>query len=82
MFCLYLNSMGFGYCDDVANVLSSLCAAAGYQTRVWELNGHVVCEVYNNGRWELYDADLRTLYVDHVGNLVGVEYFKFLKETL
>ncbi|MCE3258321.1 MAG: hypothetical protein K0Q64_2404, partial [Nitrobacter vulgaris] len=45
-----LSSLGFGYCDDVASAFSILAKEAGYEVRVWTLSGHVVAEVWVDGR--------------------------------
>jgi len=71
---LYVNSLGFGYCDDVANVLASILTDAGISARVWQLEGHIVCEALIDGDWVILDPDLQTLYADSSGKLVGVEY--------
>jgi|GEM_PF-2577887 len=66
-----VNSIGFGFCDDVAKAYAVLGQAAGYATRVWWLYGHVVPEIFVNGRWEVLDPDLATYYVDTTGNIAG-----------
>ena len=75
---LYLNSIGFGYCGEVASVYWSLVTSYGYEARVWAIgepwDGHIVGEVLNNGRWELYDVDMEVLYVDAEGNIAGYDY--------
>jgi Big-like domain-containing protein/putative type II/III system pilus formation protein/transglutaminase superfamily protein len=47
---LFLNSVGFGYCEDVTAVLASLARRAGYTARAWALNGYIVPEVRLDGR--------------------------------
>jgi hypothetical protein len=68
-----LNSLGFGYCDDVASAYSLLARAAGYETRVWTLGGHVVPEVLVDGRWEMFDPDVGVVYRNIEGQIAGVE---------
>lgn len=70
---LALNSAGFGYCDDAAAILAHIWRAHGFDARVWELYGHVVPEVFADGRWQLFDPDLRVYYTDEQGLVVGVE---------
>lgn len=48
-----LNSIGFGFCDDKAAVLSSLWKILGYKSRVWTLEGHVVPEIFIKDHWEM-----------------------------
>ena len=69
---LFINSVGFGYCDDTASVCYFLWKRMGYATRVVKLGGHVVPEVKVNGRWEMYDPSFRTYYYDSRGNVAGV----------
>jgi hypothetical protein len=70
---LFLNSIGFGYCDDVATAFAALARAAGHEARVWTLSGHVVPEIRIDGRWEMYDPDLEVYYLNRYGLPCGVE---------
>jgi hypothetical protein len=70
---LLLNSIGFGFCDDVASALTTLARDAGFEARTWALNGHVVPEILADGRWELWDPDLAVYYFDRQGLVAGVE---------
>jgi hypothetical protein len=45
----------------------------GYTARVWQLEGHVVGEVLINGRWEMYDPDLKVYYFNASGQIAGAE---------
>lgn len=68
-----LNSLGFGYCSHAASVYVKVARAAGYEARVWGLYGHVVPEVFANGRWEMYDPDLNVYYLTRSGQVAGVD---------
>lgn len=68
---LYLRSVGAGLCDDVASALHFLWKSMGYQTRVIGLEGHVVPEVLVDGRWELYDPDLKHYFVLQNGQVAN-----------
>jgi hypothetical protein len=70
---LFYNSLGFGYCDDAAAIFSHLVRGAGYNTRVWNIRGHVVSEVRVNNRWEMYDTDLGIYCFNNDGQVSGVE---------
>ncbi|MBN1851672.1 MAG: hypothetical protein JW829_03080 [Pirellulales bacterium] len=70
---LYVNSLGFGLCDDAASALVLIWREMGYDARVWLLNRHVVPEVYTGTRWEMYDPDLRVFYYNPSGDVAGVE---------
>ncbi len=69
---LFLNSVGFGFCDDVTAVYVSLARAAGYTARGWDLHGHVVPEVQVGGRWSMYDPDLAVYYLERDGSVADV----------
>jgi hypothetical protein len=68
---LFLNSIGFGYCDDSASLLYFLWSRLGFEARVWDLGGHVVSEVFVQGRWEMYDAGLPGVSNRYYDNLLG-----------
>jgi hypothetical protein len=70
---LLVNSIGFGLCDDVASAFSLVVREAGLSSRVWALSGHVVPEVWIDGRWQMYDPDIEVYYRDHQGRIAGVE---------
>lgn len=57
-----MNSIGFGYCDDVASAFAYLARRAGFDARVWTLGGHVVPEVNIDGQWVMLDPDLGVYY--------------------
>lgn len=64
---------GYGFCDDAAQVTEQLARRAGLRARVWELDGHVVSEIYFDGRWHIVDADMEKTYAHPDGYLAGVE---------
>ncbi len=70
---LFFNSIGFGYCGHTAALYCQILTALGYPTRFWALEGHAVPEVLVDGRWELYDPDLQVYYMNHWGEVAGVE---------
>lgn len=70
---LFLNSLGYGLCDDIAAATSALARRRGLAARVWFLNGHIVAEIRVANRWQVYDADLEVYYRLRDGRLGGVE---------
>jgi hypothetical protein len=68
-----INSLGWGYCGEVAAAYVLIAREAGYSARVWGLTGHVVSEISIGNRWEMYDADLVAYYYDRDNQLAGVE---------
>ncbi len=69
----FINSTGWGFCDDKAIVLAKIWMAMGYKSRVYYLNGHVVPEVYFRKHWEMWDPTFHVFYKDKAGNILGVE---------
>lgn len=70
---LFINSVGYGYCDSFANVLATIWQWQGYQSRVWWLSGHVVPEVQVNGRWMMFDAMFGVYYLDNNNEIASVD---------
>ena len=66
-------SFGWGFCSHVAAVYVRIARAAGYEARVWGLNGHVVPEISVDGAWRMYDPDLAVYYHRRDGEIAGVE---------
>jgi hypothetical protein len=69
---LAINSFGFGTCGTFADVLAKVWHELGYEVRRRELNGHTLTEVKVNGRWRVFDADLRGFVVHH-RKIIGVD---------
>jgi hypothetical protein len=70
---LFFNSAGFGICDDQAEALYHLWTAMGYEARLWGLSGHVVPEVFADGKWQLLDPDFGTYYLNDSGEIASIE---------
>jgi len=85
---LYLNSLGFGYCDDVAAVYYALATRFGYKARIWDLHGsdsttgHNVPEVLVNNHWEMYDPDMEVYYWNKTGQIAGLEELGEYRELI
>ena len=58
------NAGGGGMCIQFNNTLGGLLLAYGYQTRLVNVVGHEVCEVWNDefGKWIFLDADYENHY--------------------
>jgi len=63
---------GYGYCDDAVAAFSNLCQLAGFDTRVWVLEGHVVAEVFFNGRWHMFDPHHKVYFPAPQGGIAGL----------
>jgi hypothetical protein len=70
---LFFNSIGFGFCDEAAELYCQFMTSLGYQARRWLFAAHTTSEVLINGRWEMYDADNGVYYSDSQGQVAGVE---------
>ena len=70
---LFLNSFVWGYCDDYAAVMANINTCAGIKSRICGLEGHVVSEHWIDGKWRVYDVDLRAVYLNRLGEVMGAE---------
>ena len=52
---LKIHLMQYGQVNRVA---ADLFSAAGYKTRILQLNGHVIAEIKYSGDWHYFDADM------------------------
>ncbi len=55
---LVLLELGEMRCGAVARVAADLFDAAGYQTRLVQANAHTTAEIFYDGGWRLFEADL------------------------
>ncbi len=69
---ILINSLGFGYCDDKASTLSYLWESMGYFSRVWNLSGHVVPEVFEGDTWKMYDPEYEVFYFNKDSTIASV----------
>ncbi len=69
---IFLNSIGFGICDDINTNLAILWKMCGYESRVWDLNSHVVAEVKINDRWECYDANFGAYHINPNNTIANI----------
>lgn len=70
---IFINSIASGYCDDMASHLVLLWEKLGYKARIMGLEGHVIAEVYHNGKWELYDPDLRVYFYNSNNKIASLQ---------
>lgn len=71
-----INVFGCGYCDDAAAVMTNLSIKAGLKSRIWNLNGHVVSEVFYNSAWHMFDTNQKIMYQDSLQNVLSVEFLE------
>lgn len=70
---IIVNSLGWGICSGAALAYAHIARAAGYESRVWELSGHIVPEVQVDAAWQMYDADLAVYYHRSDGAVASVD---------
>jgi hypothetical protein len=69
----FLNSAGWGFCGDKSSVLVQLWKNMGYKSRIWDLGGHEVPEVFVNNHWEVWDPTFNVYYLNEKNIPCGVE---------
>lgn len=60
-------------CDQASYLMLDLARAHGYKARQIGLQGHVVMEVWYQGDWHLYDADLEIIPIDSTGEVLSLD---------
>ncbi|MDD3876146.1 MAG: hypothetical protein PHT69_05965 [Bacteroidales bacterium] len=70
---LFLNSFGWGFCDTKAKILAKIWSDMGYESRVWNLEGHFVPEVLVNNKWLVFDPTYHVFYSIPSYGIAGVE---------
>ena len=68
-----INSFGWAFCANVSAALVQIARAAGYESRIWELNGHVVPELLIDSAWEMFDPDIAIYYHRRDRRIAGVQ---------
>jgi len=66
---ILVNSAGGSLCGFRSAAMTNILLYMGVKARSWCINGHVVTEVYENGRWQVYDPDLGVVYYNEKGNI-------------
>lgn len=61
--------VGAGYCSAHAMLLDHVLRQGGVRDRIWALDGHVLNEVWLDGRWQTLDADYRVMLDRPVSSL-------------
>lgn len=70
---LFINSFGFGLCDDINTFLAIVWKMCGYQSRVVHLGGHIVPEVFDGKKWMMMDADYGTYYLNSKKQIASID---------
>ncbi|MCX7862209.1 MAG: hypothetical protein N2449_04380 [Bacteroidales bacterium] len=56
------NSLGVGLCGKLSKIFCFTMTYNGIPSRLLYLNGHVVCELYYQNQWHLFDIDRKTFF--------------------
>lgn len=70
---ILLNSIGYDKCGNQAELLAFLWRKLGFDTRIWSLKGHIVPEVFADGRWQMFDPSNQVYYLNQHGKVASVE---------
>jgi hypothetical protein len=68
----FINVYGYGFCHNVAGNFVALCKTAGLLSRICELGGHCVAEVFYDNSWHLFDPDSEAFYLDDNGKVASL----------
>lgn len=63
----FINSVGWVFCGVKSQELAQIWSMMGYKSRIWDLQGHIVPEVFVNNRWEMWDPTYHVFYPDSNG---------------
>ena len=55
---IYLNVYGYGFCGHTARIMDIFAKVAGLKSRYWALSGHLITEIFFNGKWHILDLSL------------------------
>ncbi|OGF98600.1 MAG: hypothetical protein A2Z86_00440 [Candidatus Glassbacteria bacterium GWA2_58_10] len=58
-----MNGYGYGNCGFCSAWLKALCTAAGVKTRIQEIWGHTVNEVFYDSQWHYLDSNCKVYYL-------------------
>lgn len=80
---LFVNSLGFGFCDDTAKVFGEIMKYNGYNVRIVELGGHIVSEIQDQGgEWEMFDPDYGVYFKDENNKILDVDFLSVHPELI
>ncbi len=69
---LWFNVYGYGYCDDAATAAQYLWSKAGFKSRIWWMEGHVIPEVFYDDAWHHLDPSIGIYYPTPDGDIASV----------
>jgi hypothetical protein len=69
---LFFNSSGVALCGEAASLTFFGVRDRGLPARLYGLSGHVVVEVWEDGRWKMFDADYGVFFLNRSGEIASV----------
>ena len=60
----FFNTYGGGLCDDFGNNSAMIFERLSIPSRVVKMKGHVQCEVMASNKWQYFDMDYNTFFLD------------------
>ena len=69
---LFFNSTGIAACGETQGLLEDLAVQRGLPARRMGLGSHVVAEIYENGRWKMFDADYGVYFLNRAGQVASL----------
>ncbi len=69
---LFFNSTGVAACGETQGLLETLATSLGLPARRMGLGTHVVAEIYENGRWKMFDADYGVYFLNRQGQVASL----------
>lgn len=78
----FINSLGWGFCGVKSQMLAWIWGKMGYESRVWDLNGHIVPELFVDGHWEVWDPTYHVFYPGNGGIPLGVDSLAAFPEMI
>jgi hypothetical protein len=84
---LILLELGEMRCGHVARLTCDLFNSVGYETRLVQLGGHVIAEIWYDNAWHYFDANIfskgETVYIDgKIPSIEELSYRPFLIDSL
>lgn len=70
---LLVHSAGGSLCGFRSAAMTNILLHMGEQARSWCINGHVVSEVFFDGKWHVYDPDLGCIYFNEQGEICSFD---------
>jgi hypothetical protein len=70
---LLMNSSGGSQCGFRSATMVNILNFMGENARAWCVQGHVICEVLVEGKWQVYDPDLGVIYFNKNGAICSFE---------